>query len=372
MNRLIGCGVPDDLSLNRPNKFTTSQSSKLSEQWCSEDKNGTKVALAKKSPDHLPKHKRRAPEPPSDTKPTERLANTSKEENDPSFETIVGALAGIQSDDESDGDDAVPEDDSGEEEEEEEDAEKQNHQNSLDRLQLDLPQDSKDHSQNSQVRLQNSQVRLQNSQVRSQNSQVRLQNSQVRSQNLQVAGKTGGFWVYLLESCASPHFSYVGFTVNRERRLRQHNGELKCGGAKYTKNHRPWRMVMSISCDNSESTDNSWWNKISALQLEWRCKHVSKGRSRRRRPRMGNLEMQRWKTIRVLNRPAVERRLNDIFWLLHNRKKWTPNAPEWTPGRSLRIEMHPSLITPEIQKFAQHCSFWQPKIHPLLNPEKTQ
>jgi predicted GIY-YIG superfamily endonuclease len=173
------------------------------------------------------------------------------------------------------------------------------------------------------------------------------------------------FWVYLLESVENPHWSYIGYSVNRERRLRQHNGELKCGGAKYTKKHRPWRMVMSITCNEMDPSDNEWWNKIAALQLEWRCKHVSKGRSRRK-PKSGNPEMRRWKTLRIVNRPAVERRLNDIFWLLHNRKKWTPNAPEWKTGRSLRIEMQPSLMTPEIKQFVNQCSFWQPTLHPLL------
>lgn len=180
----------------------------------------------------------------------------------------------------------------------------------------------------------------------------------------------GGYWVYVLESCASAHYSYVGFTVNRERRLRQHNGELACGGAKYTKLHRPWRMVMSISVDE-KSDDCGWWTKSAALQLEWRCKHVSKGRSgqKRRRARMGNLQMRRWKTIRIVDRPAVERRINDIFWLLHNRKKWTRNAPEWKPGRSLRIELHPSLANlTDLKKFVTQCSYWQPTLHTLPSP----
>jgi len=169
----------------------------------------------------------------------------------------------------------------------------------------------------------------------------------------------GKFWVYVLESCASPHYSYIGFTVDRERRLRQHNGDLKCGGAKYTKTHRPWRMVMSMSVDDANT--QNWWTKSAALQLEWRSKHVCKSRRTRRRPPSNS----RWRTLRVQNRPAVERRINDIFWLLNNRKKWTRNSPEWQDGRSLRIEMHPSLITPQIQEFAKNCAFWKPTIHPF-------
>lgn len=191
----------------------------------------------------------------------------------------------------------------------------------------------------------------------------------LKSEENEEEEEANRFWVYVLESCASPHYSYVGFTVNRERRLRQHNGELASGGAKYTKQHRPWRMVMSISV-NGNNLNNEWWTKNAALQLEWRCKHVSKGSCRsgrkRRRAQMGNPLKRRWKTIRIVNRPAVERRINDIFWLLHNRKKWTRNSPEWKPGRSLRIELHSSLVNlPDLQRFVQECSYWQPSLHPL-------
>lgn len=177
------------------------------------------------------------------------------------------------------------------------------------------------------------------------------------------------FWVYVLESLASPHYSYVGFTVDRGRRLRQHNGELKCGGANYTHGHRPWRMMLSIRGNSEE-----WWTKQAALQLEWRIKHVSKGRgAHRRRPKgdpvniKSNKKQCRWRTFRIPNHPAIERRVNDILWLLHNRRKWTKNSPSFSPERSLTIEMHPSILTREIQEFAKNCSFWNIAITP--NPD---
>jgi predicted GIY-YIG superfamily endonuclease len=176
-------------------------------------------------------------------------------------------------------------------------------------------------------------------------------------------------WVYLLESCASPHYSYMGFTVNRIRRLRQHNGEL-VGGAKYTKAHRPWRMVLSLSVDAKSAKDASWWNKASALILEWRCKHVRRGKgafARRRPSRHAQNANPRWSTIRLPGRPAVERRLNDILWLLTNRDKWTKSgkAPVWDAKTmaGLAIDVHPSLRLPAVELAVKRCTFWRP----LLN-----
>jgi predicted GIY-YIG superfamily endonuclease len=171
----------------------------------------------------------------------------------------------------------------------------------------------------------------------------------------------GDFWVYVLESWSNSHYSYVGYTVDRARRLRQHNGELISNGAKYTKQHRPWRMIMSMR------GNGSWWTKKVALQLEWRIKHVSKGRTKIRRGKPLK-KGARWKTLRCVDRPAVERRINDIFWLFHNRRKWTSNAPEWSTDKSIQIELHPSLITKEITDFANQCTYWKPTIATLAHP----
>jgi len=49
------------------------------------------------------------------------------------------------------------------------------------------------------------------------------------------------FGCYLLTSQATgaANYTYIGFTVNPPRRIRQHNGEIK-GGAHRTKRNRPW------------------------------------------------------------------------------------------------------------------------------------
>ena len=48
------------------------------------------------------------------------------------------------------------------------------------------------------------------------------------------------WWVYLLE-CKDDSL-YCGITNNLEKRLKQHNGEIK-GGAKYTRSHLPCKLV---------------------------------------------------------------------------------------------------------------------------------
>ena len=56
-----------------------------------------------------------------------------------------------------------------------------------------------------------------------------------------MASEAGFLCCYLLTSLhpAYAEHTYVGFTVNPRRRLRQHNGEL-VHGARRTSTRRPW------------------------------------------------------------------------------------------------------------------------------------
>ena len=80
------------------------------------------------------------------------------------------------------------------------------------------------------------------------------------------------FHCYLLKSLdpSHPYKTYIGFTTNPERRLRQHNGILKHGGALRTKRAgRPWEFVVVIG---------GFTDKICALQFEWAWQHPHKSR----------------------------------------------------------------------------------------------
>ena len=73
--------------------------------------------------------------------------------------------------------------------------------------------------------------------------------------------------VYLLQEVGGQR-TYVGATIDVQRRLRQHNGEI-VGGASATRG-KVWERVCHI---------NGFPSERAALQFEWAWKHVSKSQS---------------------------------------------------------------------------------------------
>ncbi|KAM0051135.1 putative GIY-YIG endonuclease [Helianthus debilis subsp. tardiflorus] len=86
-----------------------------------------------------------------------------------------------------------------------------------------------------------------------------------RSNDSEDDDKSGFFACYLLTSLCPRYkgHTYIGFTVNPRRRIRQHNGEL-CSGAWRTKKKRPWEMVLCIY---------GFPTNVAALQFEWAWQH---------------------------------------------------------------------------------------------------
>ena len=110
------------------------------------------------------------------------------------------------------------------------------------------------------------------------------------------------FFVYWIQSGAR---AYIGATVDPQRRLRQHNGEL-VGGAVRTRNRGPWKFQAVISGFRS-------WRE--ALQYEWAAKYYSR----------------KCRGIGA-RRQAIE--------ALNRRERWTSNSP-LAAEVPLRVEYEP-------------------------------
>ncbi|GLJ32660.1 hypothetical protein SUGI_0657120 [Cryptomeria japonica] len=141
------------------------------------------------------------------------------------------------------------------------------------------------------------------------------------------------FGCYLLCSLC-PGFrgtSYIGYTSDPQRRLRQHNGEIK-RGADRTKKKRPWEMILFVYGFPSE---------VSALQFEWAWQHptrsvVLKNAAASIKPSQGirrkikllytMLTLKKWNSLNLTV---------NFFTTKHN--KHTKDCPPLPPQMEVRI-----------------------------------
>jgi len=131
--------------------------------------------------------------------------------------------------------------------------------------------------------------------------------------------------VYCIFSTTSRK-TYVGASVNVNRRLRQHNGEL-VGGAKATHWGRPWIRLCHVQ---------GFPNERTALQFEWKWKRLSTtgGRPRKMKPkgsRKTKTLAKTWSPSTPFDRlsvghPSLKKRLIGLWRLLHC-DRYTFKAP---------------------------------------------
>jgi predicted GIY-YIG superfamily endonuclease len=100
-------------------------------------------------------------------------------------------------------------------------------------------------------------------------------------------------YCYIVRSCKK---TYIGYTVNPIRRIRQHRGELK-GGAKATSCAKDWEFLAIITSDSPVFT------KILALSIEWHLKHPS---NKKRDTSYWGIEGRLKGIIEVLNRYSID------------------------------------------------------------------
>jgi predicted GIY-YIG superfamily endonuclease len=108
------------------------------------------------------------------------------------------------------------------------------------------------------------------------------------------------YYCYILQQTDRINsLNYVGYTVNFNRRIRQHN-ELIKGGAFYTKRKGPWQFLAVMTCSS--------WNNIRALQVEWLTKHPTR---KRKRPRCFTGSSGRIKSlVEIFKRVPIEEQIN--------------------------------------------------------------
>lgn len=126
-------------------------------------------------------------------------------------------------------------------------------------------------------------------------------------------------YVYLLISTSGN--SYVGATVDLERRLRQHNKEIK-GGA-----HATGVKVAQGETWNRAAHVSGFPDWQAALQFEWRWKHLS----RKYPTKMNPLErrMNALKELLALERPT-SKAMAYTEWPLHPQVHCeTPDADRY-------------------------------------------
>ncbi|KAJ1288669.1 hypothetical protein BS78_02G105400 [Paspalum vaginatum] len=138
-----------------------------------------------------------------------------------------------------------------------------------------------------------------------------------------AAAAAGFFCCYLLRSLCprSKSRTYIGFTVNPRRRIRQHNGEIT-SGAWRTRRGRPWEMVLCIY---------GFPSNVAALQFEWAWQHPTESLAVRKAAAelksLGGIGNKVKLAYTMLNLPSWENMNLTVNFFSSKNTKFTAGCP---------------------------------------------
>lgn len=127
-------------------------------------------------------------------------------------------------------------------------------------------------------------------------------------------------YCYLLLSETKKKASYIGYSVNPCRRLRQHNGEIK-KGAKKTKGGVPWSLGICVG---------GFPDRVAALRFEWAWQHPNICRVTRD-------AIESWRIVKTKRTAGDRRVLNKRQWSIQQRVSILLCMTTLEPWRSMNL-----------------------------------
>lgn len=139
------------------------------------------------------------------------------------------------------------------------------------------------------------------------------------------------WYCYLIQS-NDKRRTYVGYTKNVQKRLRQHNGEIK-GGAKATRSHRPWRLIVYVQgfLTANEAMSFEWYmhhpSSIYKSKLNLGDRRYQSGHGVASRLRNMETMLQHKTWLLKYTDPIYRQREVNIFW--HTDHHLDVQEPQW-------------------------------------------